>query len=446
MVKNTDLEGVSRHSELQIATFGRRIAADILDFGLLFALYIFLGWAFADYFYSIGPGGRIFSAGIGVFYFGFFGSRHGGGQTLGKRMVKIAVVDANGQLLLKRRSFTRAAILFAILTVNGWAIPPLTTTTFGLFIQGTLFIGGLLATAYNYLFNVDTRQAPHDLIVDAYIARKPPKNGLPAPYRPRFHEHMTAALFGVGAVLVSIGYILINQGLIDRRLEGIRDLQHTLSQDDRYFAVQVSYAPEMDTLKIQGWYRKACDPPDCDRLIRELAYRVLTEHPPIDQISTLEIGIYNKMDLNLGLRFDLKDYNVRELRVQKTSVQGWRITLSEDSLAAGNAFLEIENYQAAVQAYTEAVTIAPNFASAYYNRGLVHEILGDYQSAIEDFTRAVALDSRLVNAYGVRGRVFYTIGNEQQALEDLRLYQTFVGEEMPPDLQAILDELEGNAE
>lgn len=443
MVKSTDLEGVSRHSELQIASFWRRITADVIDLALLLLIFLLLALLFPDYFFSIGPGGRIFSFGISVGYFGLFGSRHGRGQTLGKWIMGLAVVDAQGKYLLKRRSFTRAAILFTILTISGWALPPFTTSTVGLIFQWTIFIGGMLAIAYSYLFNVETRQGPHDLVVDAYVALAPPKNGLPAPYRPRIHEHMTAALFGVGAAIVSIGYILLNQGIIDSRLEGIRDLQHTLSTDDRFFVVEVSYSQTEDRLMVKGWYREEkCTPEICDRLIWELAYKTLTTYRPINDIGTLEILIYNKIDLNLSFRVDVEDYNVRYLSVQQTSPQVWRTTLSEDKLAEGNALLENQNHLAAIEAYTQAVEIAPTFASAYYNRGLAHEVQGDYQQAIEDFTRAVALDGRLVNAYGVRGRVFYTIGNYQQALDDLRLYKSYVGDDIPPDLQSLLDILE----
>ncbi len=442
MVKSTDLEGVVRHSELQIATFWQRMAADLIDLLLLLLFFFLLGLLFPEYFFSIGPGGRIFSFGISVAYFGLLGSRHGRGQTFGKRLLKITVVNAQGQYLLKRRSFIRAGILFALLSINGWAMPPLSTTTVGLLAQGTLTIGGLLALAYSYLFNLETRQGPHDLITDTYVARIPPKNGLPAPYRPRVHERIVAILFALGAAVTGLGYIVINEGFLDSRLQGILNLQHQLSADERFFSVSISYIPESEQLSVRGWYKKSCTPEVCDALIQDLVYEILVHYLPIDSIETLEIIIFNRIDVNLMLRIDVENYNLRILRTRNASPAVWRLTLAENKLAAGNRFLEQQDYDAAVATYTQAVTVAPAFASGYYNRGLVYEIQGQYQLAIEDLTRAAALDERLVNAYGVRGRVFYTIGNYPQALDDLRLYKSFVGDNMPPDLQAILDELE----
>jgi tetratricopeptide (TPR) repeat protein len=446
VVRSTDLEGVVRHNELQIATFWQRMAADLIDLSLLFGVFFLLGLLSPDYFFSIGPGGRIFAFGISVGYFGLLGSRHGGGQTIGKRVLKITVVDAQGKPVLKRRSFTRAIILFVILTINGWAFPPLNTTTVGLLAQGTLTIGGLLALAYSYLFNLETRQGLHDLITDTYVVCIPPKSGLPAPYRPRVHERVIAMLFALGAALTSLGYILINEGFIDDRLQGILYLQHELSRDERFFSVSVSYTPEIDQLNVRGWYKETCPPETCDLLIQDLVYETLVRYEPVDRISTLEVGIYNRIDVNLGLRMDVAGYNVRELQLQQASPQAWRNRVAENKLAEGNTLLEQNDYPAAIESYTQAITVNPTFASAYYNRGLVHEIRGDYQFAIEDFTRAVALDGQLVNAYGVRGRVFYTIGNLRQALDDLRLYKSLVGENMPPDLQAILDDLESRSD
>ncbi|MBZ0305021.1 MAG: RDD family protein [Anaerolineae bacterium] len=442
MVKSTDFEGVVRHSELQIATFWQRMAADLIDLLLLLVFFFLLGLLFPDYFFSIGPGGRIFSFGISVAYFGLLGSRHGRGQTLGKRLLKITVVNAQGQYLLKRRSFIRAGLLFTLLSINGWAMPPLSTTTVGLLAQGTLTIGGLLALAYSYLFNLETRQGPHDLITDTYVARIPPKNGLPAPYRPRVHERIVAILFALGAAVTSLGYIVINEGFLDSRLQGILNLQHQLSTDERFFSVSISYVPESEQLNVRGWYKENCSPEICEALIQDLVFEILTRHPSIDEIDTLEVTIFNRIDVNLILRIDVENYNLRLLRTHSAAPADWRITLAENKLAAGNSLLEQNAYDLAVEAYTQAVTVSPTFASAYYNRGLVYEIQGQYQLAIEDLTRAAALDERLVNAYGVRGRIFYIIGSYPQALDDLRLYKRVVGDNIPPDLQAILDELE----
>ncbi|HEY9704123.1 MAG TPA: tetratricopeptide repeat protein, partial [Allocoleopsis sp.] len=41
--------------------------------------------------------------------------------------------------------------------------------------------------------------------------------------------------------------------------------------------------------------------------------------------------------------------------------------------------------------YNQTITLNPNFAEAYYNRGLIHKKQGDTQKAIADFKKAATL-------------------------------------------------------
>ena len=66
----------------------------------------------------------------------------------------------------------------------------------------------------------------------------------------------------------------------------------------------------------------------------------------------------------------------------------------------------------------QAISINPNSADAYYNRGAVYDDLKEYHKAIEDYNKTINLDSKHVEAYYNRGFANKKLGKYQQALED----------------------------
>src|SRR5580765_1944730 len=84
-------------SVLQIAGFWRRIAAFALDGAALGALGLGLGALWFDRLASLGAGGRFLGAAIALVYLSLLNGRIGQGQTVGKRLLKVRVVDSNGE-------------------------------------------------------------------------------------------------------------------------------------------------------------------------------------------------------------------------------------------------------------------------------------------------------------------------------------------------------------
>ena len=69
----------------------------------------------------------------------------------------------------------------------------------------------------------------------------------------------------------------------------------------------------------------------------------------------------------------------------------------------GIAYDELENYTAAIADYTSALKINPDYASAYYNRGLTYQNLENYTAAIADYTSAIRINPDYAKAYVNRG-------------------------------------------
>ena len=65
------------------------------------------------------------------------------------------------------------------------------------------------------------------------------------------------------------------------------------------------------------------------------------------------------------------------------------------------------------------VGLAPDFAYAYYNRGLLMCALKDYQSAMADFTQALQIDPKMGEAYFNRGLANAFNGDKDKGISDL---------------------------
>jgi Flp pilus assembly protein TadD len=86
----------------------------------------------------------------------------------------------------------------------------------------------------------------------------------------------------------------------------------------------------------------------------------------------------------------------------------------------GTAYDGIKDYSSAIRDFTQAITINPNYAMAYSNRGASHSKLKDYSSAIRDFTRTIAINSNYAAAYNNRSVAYVLKGDYHSATLDAR--------------------------
>lgn len=75
-------------------------------------------------------------------------------------------------------------------------------------------------------------------------------------------------------------------------------------------------------------------------------------------------------------------------------------------------------YGKAVGGFTRALSIWPQMAEAYVERGLAHHRLADDDQALADLDRALQLDPSLSVAYAARGAISRDRGNVSLALEE----------------------------
>jgi len=85
----------------------------------------------------------------------------------------------------------------------------------------------------------------------------------------------------------------------------------------------------------------------------------------------------------------------------------------------GNEYLAARNFDSAIDAYGKAISLDPQNATAYNNRGFVYtHHKGKFDLAIADFNKAIQLSPQFAEAYNNRGFALYNTGRHDPAIAD----------------------------
>ncbi len=205
--------------ERWIAGFWRRIGALIVD-GLVlgFAGFV-LGLALEETFIQLGGWGRLIGFAIALLYFGIMNSSVTGGQTIGKKLLNVRVVNASNHTINLARSFARYTILGLPFFLNGVPFINEATMPYLIYPVSLIVFGGLISIPYLYIFNRVTRQSLHDLVVGTYVVNSgSSKQDVGIFWKP--HLIVVAIVFALSATIPAFTAKLADNGRF-------RDLQAT---------------------------------------------------------------------------------------------------------------------------------------------------------------------------------------------------------------------------
>ena len=214
--------------------------------------------------------------------------------------------------------------------------------------------------------------------------------------------------------LVSGGLIV---GLLGWRLD-LWKFRHQKEQDD-WAAIQASYEKQIDSAE------KRSDKTEVERVRKEFeaqqeAWRA---QQGVEALAPKHIGSEKSSTLTME-EVEL----LRELLMQSEELSVTALS-AEDHLLRGNAYYEVEGYKDAVDSYSQALRLRPEYPEAYNNRGVAYDRLGEHQKALEDYNEALHLGPKDPEVYNNRGVTHRGIGEHQKALEDyneaLRLWPEY---------------------
>lgn len=152
-----------------ISGFWRRVVAFFVDTLILGVVGLVLGLLLESFFAQMGAWGRLVGFSIALIYFGVMNSSIVGGQTIGKRALKIRVVGSENVPIGFERSVVRYLILATPFSLNGAQFSNEVMLSYLIYPLSLIVFGGIFSILYLYIFNRVTRQSLHDLVVGTYV-------------------------------------------------------------------------------------------------------------------------------------------------------------------------------------------------------------------------------------------------------------------------------------
>lgn len=152
-----------------LGTLPRRIAAFLIDVIILAVPGNIIGMLFFDYLSRIGSLGALFGFVLALPYFAIFNSEKGYGQTPGKRLLRVQVVDKDGNMIPFTSAIARYSIFAIPYCISDMALPTSRMPWLISILYYVVVYGVGLGTLYLIFFNRHTRQGLHDLAVGSYV-------------------------------------------------------------------------------------------------------------------------------------------------------------------------------------------------------------------------------------------------------------------------------------
>ncbi len=333
IIKSHNAAG-DKYSQL-ICGFWKRLLAFIID-GIILGLFgLAIGTLFFDFFAEIGGLGLLIGFAIALLYFGIQNSSVCNGQTIGKRILKIKVVDNKAKNISLQRSFTRFMILGPPYFLNGVFLPPNLMNNYFIFLLlGLIIFFGLAGIIYLYIFNRNTRQSLHDLVVGTYVINLPRTKKLA--FRPealwKGHLVVLTTIFVVVIIAITIAVPKLAKTEFFKELLTV---QNSIMNSGLVHSVNVS-AGKSFTIKAgtNGEEKKAIThvtinavlkkkPTDYVMPINKIAKIVLDNYPLIKGKDTLVVKV--SYGYNIGIA------RAWESQMQSHSPKEWRDLLSRQS-------------------------------------------------------------------------------------------------------------------
>ena len=286
-----------------ISGFWRRLLAFIIDSLLLLLVGLLCGLFLFDSLAHLGGWGRLVGFSVALVYFGLLNSTAGRGQTIGKRVMNIEVVDRTGRHIALGRSMLRFVIFGIPFFLNGAMIPPdVATSPVGHIISFVLFgFGG--AIIYLYVFNRHTRQSLHDLAVGTFVTRTSP-TGEVAGSVWRAHIAVIGTWFLAVVVLSVVANALSQKGVFPSLLDVQREIQASgkvhvaeVNVGKSWHRADGSRSETTYFHSIAIWKRR---PRDEEAAARSIASIILRSYPEIMEKDVLTVNIVFGYDIGIA--------------------------------------------------------------------------------------------------------------------------------------------------
>ncbi len=151
-----------------LATRKRRFVAFIIDLIIIGIVGKVSALLLEDFYVSLGGLGKLIGALVVLLYFGICDSKIMLGQSVGKKLAKICVVNEKSASISLLRSLARSSWLAVWILLNGVSFSSSKAIPL-VILCGVILFSIILLEIYFFIANKKTRQSLHDLIAGSYV-------------------------------------------------------------------------------------------------------------------------------------------------------------------------------------------------------------------------------------------------------------------------------------
>lgn len=289
-----------------IASFWRRFFAWFIDTIILGVIGLIIGAIFSSFLFKIGPYGRPIGLLFIIPYFGIMNSKIGGGQTIGKRLLKISVRNKKNEHISLRRSIVRILVLTTPALLNGWSVPLFQNVVISWLLSLVIFgFGG--AIIYTMVFNQKTRQGIHDLLLGTYVIHAPGKPISSLPITSRVHWIVTWVWICIVAIGALIMVILSPSFKANPLFASSIKLYNIIQEDPRFFTVGVndhtllgSDGKTSHLLIIDVWSKGKPGENEYDGISKSIVKSVLESGSNLEEYDGIQVRITSAYDIGIA--------------------------------------------------------------------------------------------------------------------------------------------------
>lgn len=290
--------------EAEIAGFWRRLAAFVVDSFIVGGPLFFVGHVYFEWASGLGESGRLIGFLWALAYFGVLNSKIGRGQTLGKRLLGVQVVGRSGDPISLPFSLVRFAVLGGPWCLNGiWVDIDIRDIGFAEILAGIVLVvilfGGMGALVYLYVFNRQTRQALHDLVVGSFVVRSQQVAQPVGRVTPRLHLVVVGCWFAVCFVMSGITAYVVTNSDAAAALAELKPVRQDLKKEFGALSVKIQLGTHAETrgeavtrtTVMQVTVKIPESRKTLPSMASDIAYAVLQRHPDLLGRQVLAIRI-----------------------------------------------------------------------------------------------------------------------------------------------------------
>ena len=313
-------------TKIAISNFWTRIWAFLIDSLILGIIGFFLGLIFRNQFTSMGGYGVLVGLSIVLIYQSVGNSFFLNGQTFGKNIMNIQVVDIEGNTIRFGRSLLRATILSVPYFTINLLIPAFSDISVFNVLKSSIFLSLLSGIVIMYILNKGTRQSIHDIIAKTYVANLYQSDEL------RIIDPVSKISIYIPSALAVVitGFSLYNiysrhlktHSILEIRSE-ILNLQSVYQADVMRNTIYFNNSV-INTYDIEIWTNDLSNnESETEQIIlfKQVASKVISNTPDLKDLNAIEVTLIDGFDIGIFSR--------KEKKTIRQSPDEWKSMISE---------------------------------------------------------------------------------------------------------------------